>query len=239
MDNEDFLLISDPKILDVPVRESNDPLVDLKNLKFHISPKRADNNYEGFTLVRQTVAQKLLEAKKYLPEGIDFLFEEGHRPLSIQRKIFDEYYHQLEKENPDWTEDKLKLETSKYVALPENVPPHSTGGAFDITLIDSEGVELDMGSTSDDTPDKNENRNYTFASNISDEAKRNRQILINALEKAGFVNYPAEWWHWSYGDKYWAYCTKNEAALYGRIDNDNIFKEIVPQAVAQNKANAT
>jgi D-alanyl-D-alanine dipeptidase len=22
---------------------------------------------------------------------------------------------------------------------------------------------------------------------------------------AGFVNYPPEWWHWSYGDKYWAF----------------------------------
>jgi D-alanyl-D-alanine dipeptidase len=41
--------------------------------------------------------------------------------------------------------------------------------------------------------------------------------LIENLEKAGFVNYPAEWWHWSHGDRYWAVVTKNNFAIYGCV----------------------
>jgi D-alanyl-D-alanine dipeptidase len=28
------------------------------------------------------------------------------------------------------------------------------------------------------------------------------------------VNYPTEWWHWSYGDRYWALMTGAPAARY-------------------------
>jgi zinc D-Ala-D-Ala dipeptidase len=31
------------------------------------------------------------------------------------------------------------------------------------------------------------------------------------------VNYPTEWWHWSYGDRYWAVMTDAPAALYGPV----------------------
>jgi hypothetical protein len=41
------------------------------------------------------------------------------------------------------------------------------------------------------------------------------------LAAAGLVNYPTEWWHWSFGDRYWAMATGSEAALYGP-------KELVP-----------
>ena len=37
------------------------------------------------------------------------------------------------------------------------------------------------------------------------------------LGGAGLVNYPTEWWHWSYGDRYWALLTGAPAALYGPV----------------------
>lgn len=41
---------------------------------------------------------------------------------------------------------------------------------------------------------------------------KNRLILLRAMQRAGFVNYPTEWWHFSYGDKMWAaYCNKKTA----------------------------
>jgi hypothetical protein len=52
---------------------------------------------------------------------------------------------------------------------------------------------------------------------ISSAAKHNRKIMSNALTKAGFVNYLGEYWHWSYGDRYWAYFTKKDKAIYGSI----------------------
>jgi D-alanyl-D-alanine dipeptidase len=217
MQDIDFLLISDPKIWAMTVCECRESLVDLKNLNFTIRPNPA-TAYAGFTKVRQAVANKLLEAGKYLPAGILFYFSEGHRPLSVQRQLFTKYYAQLAHANPAWEEKKIKYETTKYVAPPEDVPPHSTGGAIDITLIDANGNELDMGSILDETPDKNANRNFTYADNISDHAKANRQLLITALSKVGFINYPTEWWHWSYGDKYWAYHAHHPHAIYGSVE---------------------
>jgi D-alanyl-D-alanine dipeptidase len=42
-----------------------------------------------------------------------------------------------------------------------------------------------------------------------------RAILAQALRPAGLVNYPTEWWHWSYGDRYWALVTGAPYATYG------------------------
>lgn len=217
MQDIDFLLISDPKIWAMNVKECHEPLVNLKDLNFKISLNRS-SFYAGYTKVRKSVAEKLLEAAQYLPQGIAFYFSEGHRPITLQRQMYHEYYTQLADAHPSWDEATLKHETVKYVAPPQDVPPHSTGGAIDITLIDAHGNELDMGAILDETPDKNENRNFTAAKNISDHARANRQILINALSRVGFVNYPAEWWHWSYGDKYWAYHAGHAHAIYGSVE---------------------
>jgi zinc D-Ala-D-Ala dipeptidase len=37
------------------------------------------------------------------------------------------------------------------------------------------------------------------------------------LCREGLVNYPTEWWHYSYGDRYWALATGAAAALYGPV----------------------
>jgi D-alanyl-D-alanine dipeptidase len=41
--------------------------------------------------------------------------------------------------------------------------------------------------------------------------------MSKALLKVGFVNYPYEYWHWSYGDRHWAYCTKVPNAIYSSL----------------------
>jgi D-alanyl-D-alanine dipeptidase len=35
------------------------------------------------------------------------------------------------------------------------------------------------------------------------------------MRATGFVNYPTEWWHWSYGDRYWAYALGKRIAFFG------------------------
>lgn len=212
----DFPLISDPGVWAIQVQECHEPLVDLKEMGFAISLARAEF-YHGYTNVRKTVADKLIKAQARLPHGMTFLFSEGHRPIQLQREMYEEYYSALAIANPAWDEETLRHETVKFVAPPLDVPPHSTGGAIDITLLDSRGEEVDMGGILDDKPDRNEYRNYTAADNIDAQAKANRQILISILSQAGFVNYPAEWWHWSYGDKYWAYQSRHPYALYGSV----------------------
>lgn len=40
-------------------------------------------------------------------------------------------------------------------------------------------------------------------------------MLGAALSAAGLVNYPTEWWNWSYGDRYWALTAGHPFPLYG------------------------
>jgi hypothetical protein len=41
-------------------------------------------------------------------------------------------------------------------------------------------------------------------------------ILLESMESTGFVNYPSEWWHFSYGDRYGAQDKGEPAAIYFR-----------------------
>jgi len=214
----DFILVSDPQVQGIPINDCNEKLVDIMNLN---SPKfklLEGGSYPGCTFVRETVAEKLLSAAASLPSDIIFLFSEGHRTIEIQKRIFNGYYNKLKNRNPGLSHNEIKVEANKFIAYPEGTPPHSTGGAFDITLCDLEGNEFDMGSPMGELPYENECRNFTAAENISDAGKGNRKILIDALSMAGFANYPAEWWHWSYGDCYWAHRTNSKAAIYASIE---------------------
>ncbi|QNP68429.1 dipeptidase [Streptomyces roseirectus] len=67
------------------------------------------------------------------------------------------------------------------------------------------------------TPEDSDGACYTHAANIGAEARANRRLLIDALGAVGLVNYPTEWWHWSYGDRYWAMVTGAACALYGPV----------------------
>ena len=45
--------------------------------------------------------------------------------------------------------------------------------------------------------------------------KNNRKVLVEAMASAGFRNYAREYWHYSYGDAYWAVRRKEKVAIYG------------------------
>jgi len=47
--------------------------------------------------------------------------------------------------------------------------------------------------------------------------------MFKVLEKVGFVNYPKEFWHWSYGDIYWAKIKKK--AIYSILNNNRYLKD--------------
>lgn len=167
-------------------------------------------------MVRESVAKRLAMAQSLL-DGQKLMIIEGLRPVVLQRQYFDEYYNELQHAHPDWVREVLYTETSKYVAPPEIIPPHSTGGAVDLTLCTAEGKELDMGAQVNATPEESQNAVFMDAIRISKEARANRELLKDVMTQAGFVNYPYEFWHCSYGDRYWAYTTRQDAALYGAV----------------------
>lgn len=44
----------------------------------------------------------------------------------------------------------------------------------------------------------------------------------DSLPLARGLNYPTEWWGWSYGDRYWALMTGAPAALHGPVAADRV-----------------
>lgn len=108
------------------------------------------------------------------------------------------------------------MAASEFVSPPE-IAPHVSGAAVDLTLAVSDGKEVDMGSPMDTTPKESHGRCYFAAANISPAARRHRAILAGALTSAGLINYPTEWWHSSYGDRYWALVTGSEHAIFGPV----------------------
>ncbi len=210
-------------IRDVPIIENGEPLIDLKDQAIITYSTKFILEDPECTHMRKTVYEKLCEAEKLLPAGVRFELIEGLRSLKTQARLFDEIYKEIQEKFPEMNEKELFMETSKFVAPIKtlegvtNVPPHSTGGAIDITLINQNGEPLDMGINPDDF--YNEDFIRTDSPLISKEARKNRDIMSKALSEVGFVNYPGEFWHWSYGDKRWAFVREAKHSIYGPIGN--------------------
>ena len=215
--SKNVTLIADPRVLRVPIEECHEPLVDLRaEPRLLIDTRLADQDGH-FARVRAGVAQRLLRVAGAAPEGRRLLVIEGYRSPALQRRYFDNYSERLSIEHPDWTAAELRTAASRFVAPPDEVPPHSTGGAVDVTLVDARGAELDMGTPYDASPEESGGRCYTDADGLEPAANANRRLLVRLMRDAGFVNYPTEWWHWSFGDRYWAYVAGVQAARYGTI----------------------
>jgi D-alanyl-D-alanine dipeptidase len=218
-------LISDPKVLSIPIDENHEDWVDLRSQKIILyGPSPEVENNHDYTFMRKTVYEKLKIAQNHLPHGMRFCLYEGYRSLRLQKMIFEKQYHQVKLQHPNWSEKEIFLETTKLVSPvinPDksmNIPPHSTGAAIDIYLIDGNGLPLDMGIHPKDwMKDKGGVLSLTDSKLISKQARKNRQIMSKALSQIGFVNYPTEFWHWSYGDRYWAYTLEKPHAIYGNL----------------------
>jgi D-alanyl-D-alanine dipeptidase len=208
--------MNDPAVTSIVVVDVGEPLVDLEaaGLVVFSDRKRAKNPHLAF--VRECVAGRIEHATRALPSGIRFLGVEAFRPAQLQHHYYDDYRDRLRAANPSLPEDDLDGLTARFVSPPD-IAPHPSGAAIDLTLCGDNGEELDLGTPVDATPESSAGACFTAASNLTTTASKNRRLLINALQSAGLVNYPTEWWHWSYGDRYWAMNTGSSHAIYGPI----------------------
>ncbi|WFE22780.1 M15 family metallopeptidase [Solwaraspora sp. WMMD937] len=211
-----MILLSDARVAAVPGADDGEPLVDLRELPELRLDGRAAEPTGGYARLRESVVERLLMAQRTLPDGLRLLIVEGYRPYQAQLEIFTSYREDLRRHHPDWPPERLHRETTKFVS-PVEVAPHLTGGAVDLTLCTTAGVELDMGTAVDATPQASDDACFTAAPSIGATARRHRQIMATALHGAGLVNYPTEWWHWSYGDRYWALLTAAPQTRYGPV----------------------
>ncbi len=208
------VLINDPRVLAIEIHECFEQLVPLCDsgltLYQHAGSNVPITNLPQFSC-RSGVRDRLIAAGQSLPTGIVLAVSECFRPLSLQSKYWEGTLARLQNQYPDWNGQQVAAEAAKFVAPPWITPPHSTGGAADVLLLTENGEELDMGSGLDQQcPEM-----MTNAPGLSQIARSHRQMLVEAMTAAGFVNYPHEWWHYSFGDRYWAYMTEAPNAIYG------------------------
>jgi len=222
---QSIVLITDPRVIAIPIVDNKEPLVDLNGqdmIAYGPSPEVPNNT--DYTKMRKTVYEKLVQAQLLLPTGLKLCLYEGYRSLSLQEKLFNDRYHKVQSLYPQWAQEEIFNETTRLVSPvtnqdgSRNIPPHSTGAAVDVYLINEGGQPIEMGlQVKDWMEDKDGSLSQTDSRVISSEAQENRKIMARALESVGFANYPTEFWHWSYGDRYWAYQSNQLHAIYGSV----------------------
>lgn len=181
--------------------------------------RRYISRHPTFTLaVRRTVLQRLHQASRQLPPSWQLRVRASYRPLSVQYELLAKLCAKILAEHPQLTPERVLEQARLYVSDPALLcPPHTTGAAVDIDVFDSAANRLvAMGCrVNTDSP-----LAFTHARNISAAARQNRVILLNAMLQAGFANLTHEWWHFSYGDQYWAAFYGKDAALYNMISEE-------------------
>lgn len=96
------------------------------------------------------------------------------RPLKVQQYMYDNF-------------------PGDFVSNPQTGSiPHCRGVALDLTLVDINGEELDMGSDFDEF---SELAFHSFT-NLNQEVLANRRLLLDIMTKAGWDFFDNEWWHY-------------------------------------------
>lgn len=138
-------------------------------------------DFEDVFLRYGTVMKLCAVHEELAKQGLGLKIWDGFRPVSAQFKLWEVC--------PDDT----------YVANPNRgFSNHSRGFAVDITLVDSEGNELEMPTEFDDFSG-NANRSYY---GCSPQEATNAKLLQAIMEKHGFAGYWGEWWHFNDTDSY-------------------------------------
>ncbi len=126
--------------------------------------------------LRYKTVKKLIEAnEKFLKLGFRIKLFDCYRPLDVQKKMWKIVPNPI------------------YVADPSKGSIHNRGCAVDLTLIDLNGNELDMG-TPFDYFGKEAAHSYE---NNSDVVKNNRKLLREIMESCSFKVFQSEWWHYN------------------------------------------
>ncbi len=127
--------------------------------------------------LRYGTVKKLKAAQEAFGEiGLTLKIWDAFRPVSAQFALWEVC--------PDDT----------YVADPrKGYSNHSRGNAVDVTLVDSEGNELEMPTGFDDFSGRAD-RNYAECpQNVAE----NAMLLQTIMESYGFKGYYGEWWHFA------------------------------------------
>jgi D-alanyl-D-alanine dipeptidase len=141
-------------------------------------------------------AKMLLHAQDILKKerpDLSLLIYDAARPIEIQREM------------GEWAK---KTKNEYYIADPDKGGGlHNYGLAVDVTLVDSNGEWLPMGTPYDFFgPEAHIDMEEDLVKRrrITPSEYKNRQLLRKIMKQAGFTTVKSEWWHFNA-------CTRDEA----------------------------
>ena len=200
----------------VPIKECGEPLLCIQDHLPDVICQPQNNDMFQHTqhriFVREGCLERLKTANEILRSKLKnarLLIVYGYRHPAIQKKYFDEQCHKVEFSN----ENDLLEYVHQLIAVPD-VAGHPTGGAVDVT-IQVDGINLDMGTKIFDFD--HVEKLPTFSNKINKEQMKNRLLLRSVMLQASFAPFNGEWWHFSYGDKEWAYYYQRPFAIYKQL----------------------
>ncbi len=166
-----------------------------KSIKVDLVNSDPDKNYfrEDFNnglrkaYLRGEVATKLSRAQTFLKSKFpdySILIMDAARPRSVSQLMYD----------------KMKgTKFEKFVANPKKGSMHNYGIAVDVTIVDGNGDEIDMGFTPFYKSNLSIYLGYAKLKvfDLGEAQKKNRKLLSNIMRKAGFIPLSFEWWHFN------------------------------------------
>jgi D-alanyl-D-alanine dipeptidase len=212
----------------VPIQDCGESLVPIP---FDVFPVVQPHPYqklgapygdESPFFVRQGVHDRLLLAQTYLHQqhpGWKILIFDAFRPLPVQQFMVDYTLAEIARQQglvPDQLSELQRQELYEQVyefwAVPDPnptcPPPHSTGGAIDVTLLDAAGQVADVGAAIDEISPRSYPNYYQHGQTQAEQLfHAHRELLKQVMTQAGFKQHPNEWWHFCYGDQLWAWLT--------------------------------
>lgn len=174
----------DEPLVDIALYSNNQILVEMKYDLAHL-PGATNRAF-----VRQSVAERLMLAASFLPEGYRLKVWDAWRSLTTQQHLYKTTYDVIKANNQDVNEDEILKIASQYISIPNpETYLHGTGGAVDVTIVGPNGKELNMGTEFDDFSEKSHTDYYNDGCSIM---LQNRSLLYDVMTRAGFTNYPVQ-----------------------------------------------
>ncbi len=136
------------------------------------------------TFAKLQIADSILKAE--FPQ-YHFLIYDGARPCHVQQLMYDLYR-------------KMPVAQGLYLSHPSHHSLHNYGAAVDLTICDSTGKPIDMGTEFDHFGHESHISNEWALKNngqISDVAFDNRKLLRRIMMQAKFTPITFEWWHFN------------------------------------------
>jgi D-alanyl-D-alanine dipeptidase len=104
---------------------------------------------------------------------------------------------------PQWAQEimwnKVKNTPMKrYVSSPQRISMHTYGVAVDVSILDKNNKELDMGTPVDflsELAEPKHETKYLNSGKLTGKQVKNRELLRTVMKKSGFRGISNEWWH--------------------------------------------